>query len=200
MLDYGKVKGYLPDSVFDAIENCVLKYKINTKLRLAHFLAQCAHESANFTRTEENLNYSVDGLLQTFPKHFTEELANEYAHNKIVIASIVYANRMGNGDEYTNDGWEYRGRGYLQLTGLNNYTAFDAACSDDILVNPNLVATKYPLESAAWFWSVNKLNDLADINDIDRITKKINGGMNGITDRVEWFNEFYGLLKDKENE
>lgn len=204
MLDYGKVKGYLPDSVFDAIENCALKYKINTKLRLAHFLAQCKHESANFTRTEENLNYSAKNLLGTFPKYFSEETANEYAHNAIRIASRVYANRMGNGNVSTQDGWMYRGRGYIQLTGKDNYGKFDLIVPENIVANPDLVATKYPLLSAAWFWGSRKLNEIADVgsteNDVAAITRKINGGMNGIADRVEWFNKLYGLLKDKENE
>lgn len=194
MIDYIKLKNHLPVRVFNELQECAVQYKINTPLRMAHFLAQCAHESANFTRTEENLNYSADGLLQTFPKYFTEELANEYAHNKVGIASIVYANRMGNGNVSTQDGWMYRGRGYIQLTGLINYRAFDAVCSDDIMANPDLVSAKYPMESAAWFWNtlnLNKLADKSDINFIVDITKKINGGTNGLNYRIKYFNLFY---------
>lgn len=194
MIDYIKLKNHLPVRVFNELQECAVQYKINTPLRMAHFLAQCAHESTNFTRTRENLNYSADGLLQTFPKYFTEETANEYAHNAVRIASRVYANRMGNGDESTQDGWTYRGGGDLQLTGLNNYRAFDAVCNDDVLTTPDLVATKYPLTSAAWFWNtlnLNKLADKSDINFIVDITKKINGGTNGLNYRIKYFNSFY---------
>lgn len=191
MINYIRLKRILPLAVFDALEDCVIKYPINTPLRMAHFLAQCAYESAEFTRVEENLNYSAERLLQVFPKYFTDESAHEYAHNKRRIASRVYANRMGNGDEETQDGWIYRGRGYIQLTGLNNYKEFDKSCNADVLNNPELVATKYPLASAAWFWVTLNLNYLADRNDIDSITKKVNGGTNGLDDRIKWFNRYY---------
>jgi putative chitinase len=125
MIDYSKLTKHLPEHVYVQILDVVIKYKINTPLRLAHFLAQCHHESAGFNVVEENLNYSAEGLLRTFKKYFTPEQANEYAHNKVKIASRVYANRMGNGDEASQEGWLYRGRGYIQLTGKDNYAAFN---------------------------------------------------------------------------
>lgn len=194
MLNYIKLKSIIPKNVFDELQECAIQYKINTPLRLAHFLAQCAHESTNFTRVEENLNYSAERLLQVFPRYFTSESAHEYEHNKRRIASRVYANRMGNGDEETQDGWIYRGRGYIQLTGINNYKQFDKSCNDDVLNNPELVATKHPLASAAWFWDSLNLNYLADRNDITAITKKVNGGTNGLDDRIKYFNKYHELI------
>jgi putative chitinase len=198
MINYTALKSALPAAAFDNLESCATRFQINTPLRMAHFLAQCAHESGGFRRTTENLNYSVDGLLKTFKKYFNEDTAQKYAHHPVAIASHVYANRMGNGDEESQEGWIYRGRGYIQLTGKDNYTAFDLIAPENIVANPDLVATQYPLLSAAWFWDSRKLNQIADQgateNEIAAITKKINGGMNGIAERTEWFYRFYGLL------
>ena len=196
MIDYSKLRHHLPENVYCQILDVVIKYKINTPLRLAHFLAQCHHESNGFKVVEENLNYSEQGLLKTFRKYFTPEQANEYAHNKVKIASRVYANRMGNGDEESQDGWLYRGRGYIQLTGKDNYAALDKQIPGDIIKNPDLVATQYPMFSAAWFWDKNKINDLCDDGDIEDVTRKVNGGLNGLQERRELFEHYSEILAD----
>lgn len=189
----------LPTAVMNQLLEITTKYKINTPNRLAHFLAQCAHESANFSRVEENLNYSAKRLMVVFKKYFlSEELALQYERNPKAIASRVYANRMGNGPEETNDGWTYRGRGFIQLTGRDNYKLFDGVVNDNITDNPDLVANKYSLVSAAWFWNNKKLNDVADQgiteNEVALITKKVNGGFIGLEDRTKLFHKFYNLL------
>lgn len=195
---YTKLKDILPANVFAELPAVTEKYQICTPLRLAHFLAQCAHESGSFKRAEENLNYSLEALLRVFPKYFTPENVAFYVRKPLEIASRVYANRMGNGPEECCDGWFYRGRGYIQLTGKDNYTKFDASVTENIIINPELVATKYPLLSAAWFWNENKLNEIADKGSdqqvVADITKKINGGYHGLENRVEKFQEFYGQI------
>jgi len=196
MIDYSKLTKHLPENVYCQILDVVIKYKINTPRRLAHFLAQCHHESAGFNVVEENLNYSAEGLLRTFKKYFTQEQAQEYAHNKVKIASRVYANRMGNGDEESQEGWLYRGRGYIQLTGKDNYAAFNDQLPEDILKNPDLVATQYPMLSAAWFWDHNNINDLCDNETIEDVTRKVNGGLNGIVDRSRLFYDYLDILKN----
>ena len=196
MIDYSKLTKHLPEHVYVQILDVVIKYKINTPLRLAHFLAQCHHESSGFNVVEENLNYSAEGLIRTFKKYFTPEQANEYAHNKVKIASRVYANRMGNGDEESQEGWLYRGRGYIQLTGKDNYAALNDQLPGDILKNPDLVATRYPMLSAAWFWDHNNINDLCDNETIEDVTRKVNGGLNGIVDRSRLFYKYLDILKN----
>lgn len=202
MIDYSSLKSILSDQVFNETEGCATRYRINSPLRLAHFLAQCAHESNGFRSATENLNYSGERLKQVFPKYFNQDLITQYERKPEAIANRVYANRMGNGSELSGDGWRYRGRGYIQLTGKDNYGKFDLIVPDNVVANPDMVATKYPLLSAAWFWDSRKLNEIADKgsteNEVAAITKKVNGGMNGIADRVEWFNKFYGLL-DKQD-
>ncbi len=198
-LKLDKLKGHVPDKVIEQIPDVVQKMGVNTPLRMAHFLAQCAHESGGFRLTQENLNYSVKGLLSVFKKYFpTQALAEAYARQPVKIANRVYGNRMGNGPESTGDGYRYRGRGYIQLTGKQNYQAFDATVPDNILEQPDLVATKYPLLSAAWFWSKNNLNLLADKGATDAhvtaVTKRVNGGVNGLADRIQYFKKFYTLL------
>lgn len=191
------LKGHIPDNVLAQIPSVMEKFAINTPLRLCHFLAQTGHESGGFKVTTENLNYSAAGLASIFKKYFTPESAEEYKRKPEKIANIVYANRMGNGNQASGDGWKHRGRGYIQLTGKDNYAAFDKAVEDDILANPDLVATKYPLLSAAWFWSKNGLNAIADKGSTDevitKVTKKINGGVIGLEDRKKHFNKFYIL-------
>jgi len=192
------LKGHIPDSVLTQIPLVVDKFAINTPLRLCHFLAQTGHESGGFKVTKENLNYSAERLQVIFKKYFTEDSAKEYARKPEKIANIVYANRMGNGNQASGDGFRFCGRGYIQLTGKDNYTAFDKFVEDDILANPDLVATKYPLLSAAWFWSKNGLDAIADQGATDevitKVTKKINGGVIGLEDRKKHFKEFYTLL------
>jgi putative chitinase len=162
-------------------------------------LAQCGHESANFKAVSENLNYSADGLKKIFGKYFPGNLNESYARQPEKIAARVYGGRMGNGDEVSKDGFKFRGRGYIQLTGKSNYAAFDKFVDDDILANPDLVATKYPLMSAAFFFNNNKLWSICDQgateNVVKKVTLRVNGGQIGISDRIKHFNEFYSLLK-----
>lgn len=193
-----KLKGKVPDGVIAQIPECAAKFQINTPLRLAHFLAQCGHESAGFKATQENLNYSADGLNKIFTKYFRTVNAASYARQPEKIASRVYANRMGNGDEASKDGYKYRGRGYIQLTGKSNYSAFNASVDEDVASNPDLVSSKYALLSAAWYWNSRSLNNTADqgANDgaVTAVTKKVNGGTIGLADRIKHFKEYYALL------
>lgn len=199
VINLSALKGNIPESVYEELFDTATRFNLNSPLRIAHFLAQCHHESMGFSRKEENLNYSAERLLQVFPKYFNPDQAKLYARNPVIIASRVYANRMGNREEDSGDGYRYRGRGYIQLTGHDNYKAFDLAVSDDVVGNPDFVAMKYPLFSAGWFWNSRRLNDLADLGAdqqvVADITKKINGGYHGLEDRVNQFNKFYGLVK-----
>jgi len=193
------LKGHIPDSVISMIPDTAAKFGITNPLRLAHFLAQCGHESGGFKAVNENLNYGAKGLLGTFPKYFNATTAAQYERKPEMIASKVYGGRMGNGPESTKDGYKFRGRGYIQLTGKDNYTAFDKFVDDDILGNPDLVATKYPLMSAAWFFNKNGLWAIcdkgADQGTVTAVTKRVNGGVLGLQDRIKHFKEYYNLLK-----
>lgn len=189
----------IPASVVDEMPLVMEKFGINSPLRLSHFLSQCAHESGNFKFVRENLNYSAAGLRKIFPKYFpTLEAANKYARQPEKIANKVYGSRMGNGDEASGDGFKFRGRGYIQLTGKDNYAAFDKFVDDDIMANPDLVATKYPLTSAAFFFHKNNLWDVCDkgyTHDVVvAVTKRVNGGTNGLEDRKDKFNVFHSTL------
>jgi len=194
-----KLKGHIPDSVIASIPDTAAKFNITNVLRLAHFLAQAGHESGQFKATSENLNYSSKGLLGIFPRYFTPALAESYARQPQKIANRVYGGRMGNGAEATGDGFKFRGRGYIQLTGKDNYTQFDRTVPEDILANPDLVSTKYALMSAAWFFDKNKLWAIcdkgADQGTVTAVTKRVNGGTIGLPDRIKHFNEYYNLLK-----
>lgn len=199
-MDISKLKGQIPDNVYNEIPSVINKFQINTSIRLTHFLSQCAHESGGFKLIIENLNYSTKGLLTIFPKYFKDaSLAEIYNRKPEKIASRVYGNRMGNGDESTGDGWKYRGRGYIQLTGKGNYIKFDSFVEDDIMKNPDLVATKYPLLSAAWFFNKNGINIVSDggatTEVVKSVTKKVNGGFNGLQDRQKYFDKYYTLLQ-----
>ena len=198
-LKLDKLKGHVPQVVIDSIPEVASKFGINTPLRVAHFLAQCGHESGGFKVTSENLNYSAKGLMGIFKKYFpTESIANAYARQPQKIANKVYANRMANGSEASGDGYKFRGRGYIQLTGRDNYTQFGKAIGVDIVSNPDSVSSTYALASAAWFWSKNGLNKLADGGASDAvvtsITKRVNGGTIGLPDRIKHFKEYYNLL------
>ena len=195
-----KLKGHIPDAVLAQIPDTAAKFNITNPMRLAHFLAQCGHESGGWKATSENLNYSSKGLMGIFKKYFpTLALAEQYARKPIAIASRVYGGRMGNGAEPTQDGYKFRGRGYIQLTGKDNYSAFDKFVPEDILANPDLVATKYPLMSAAWFFNKNGLWTIcdrgADDATVTAVTKRVNGGTIGLPDRIKHFVEYYNLLK-----
>lgn len=193
------LKGHVPQAVIDAIPDTAARFGITTPLRLAHFLAQCGHESGGFRATQENLNYSAKGLCGIFRKYFPSvTVALQYERKPEKIANKVYANRMGNGNEASGDGWKHRGRGYIQLTGKENYKAFDATVPEDIMANPDLVATKYALASAAFFFKKNGLWAIcdrgADNATVTAVTKRVNGGTIGLADRQKHFNEFYHLL------
>ena len=198
-LKLDKLKGHVPQIVIDSIPEVAIKFGINTPLRVAHFLAQCGHESGGFKVTSENLNYSAKGLRGIFKKYFpTDAIANAYQRNPQKMANKVYANRMANGSEASGDGYKFRGRGYIQLTGKENYTAFGKSIGVDIPNNPDLVASKYALASAAWFFSKNGLHKIADEGASDvvvtKITKRVNGGTIGLPDRIKHFKEYYHLL------
>jgi putative chitinase len=198
-LKLDKLRGHIPDAVISMIPDTAAKFQINTPLRLAHFLAQCGHESGGFRATQENLNYSAKGLNGIFKKYFpTEAAAAAYARNPQKIANKVYSNRMGNGTEASGDGYKFRGRGYIQLTGKDNYTAFGKSIGEDMTANPDKVASTYALLSAAWFFSKNGLHKMADGGATDAvvtsITKRVNGGTIGLADRIKHFKEYYHLL------
>jgi len=175
------------------------KYEINTPLRVAHFMAQIEHESG-LKRISENLNYSAIGLLKTFPKYFkNSKEASVFSNSPIMIANRVYANRMGNGNEDSGEGWRYRGRGFIQITGKENYFRLANDTDLDCLKNPDLLLEEpNAMISALWFWKLKGLNAMANKDDIVGITKKINGGLNGIEHRkqllVKWKNSLKNTL------
>jgi putative chitinase len=193
------LKGHIPDAVIAQIPDTAARFGITTPLRLAHFLAQCGHESGGFIAVRENLNYKAPGLMKIFKKYFPNaKIALQYEKKPDKIANLVYANRMGNGPESSGDGFAHRGRGYIQLTGKSNYSLFDKTVPEDIMANPDLVATKYPLASAAFFFNSNKLWAIcdkgADVATVTAVTKRVNGGTIGLPDRIKHFNEYYKLL------
>jgi len=193
------LKGHIPDAVIAQIPDTAAKFNITNPLRLAHFLDQCGHESGGFRAVSENLNYSAKGLVGTFPKYFNSTTAVQYERKPEMIASKVYGGRMGNGDEASKEGYKFRGRGYIQLTGKSNYTALTRFIGEDCVNNPDLVATKYPLASAAFFFDSNKLWSIcdkgADDATVTSVTKRVNGGTIGLADRIKHFKEYYALLK-----
>jgi len=199
LLNLEKLKGHIPESVLTQIPEVAGKFNITSALRLAHFLAQCGHESGGFKIVKENLNYSSERLKVIFPKYFPGNLSESYSRNPEKIASKVYGGRMGNGDELTKEGFKFRGRGYIQLTGKQNYSAFAKFIGEDTVTNPDLVATKYPLASAAFFFNSNKLWSIcdrgADDATVTAVTKRVNGGTIGLSDRIKHFKEYYNLLK-----
>lgn len=189
----------VPAPVMLEVQSIVDRFNMTNPLRLAHFLAQAAHESGNFKFLKENLNYSSDSLLKVFPKYFKDKAtADKYARNPEKIANRVYASRMGNGDEASGEGFKFRGRGYIQLTGKDNYKAFSNFIGEDCVANPDLVSDKYPLVSAAWFFDKNNLWTLCDKGAGDdvvtSVTKRVNGGTHGLVDRISKFKLFNGEL------
>jgi len=193
--------GVTPDGVLGAgtLKAAAAYFKLNNE-RIAHFFGQTAHETGNYTLFSENLNYSSDGLKKIFPKYFAGNLSDLYARQPEKIASRVYANRMGNGSEATRDGYTFRGRGALQTTGKENYRLLSEHLhKPEILVTPDLVASDYAFESAIFFFEKNKLWEIADkgvnADTILAMTKKINGGVNGLDDRTAKTNQYYGWLK-----
>jgi len=196
-MDLNKLKGHIPDTVIAQIPDVMQKFGIDTTIKLSHFLAQCGHESGGFKVVKENLNYRAKGLRAIFGKYFPDDAtALLYERKPEKIANLVYASRMGNGDKASGDGYKFRGRGYIQLTGKQNYTLFGKAINEDIAANPDLVATKYPLLSAAWFFSKNCLGKCVDTSDASvlAVTKCVNGGTIGLADRQKHFKEYFHLL------
>ena len=199
-MDLTKLQGAIPDLIYSELQQGSDTFQINSEARMGNFLGQCDHESAGFSTFLENLNYSGQALWALFPSHFASaDEANTYARQPEKIASRIYANRMGNGDEASGDGWLYRGKGCIQLTGKTNHVAFlNSVGLDPAATDPMVVATQYPLVSAAWFWNQHNLNATADAgvdNDtITSITKVINGGTNGLQDRMDKTNKYYTLL------
>jgi putative chitinase len=204
MITQEQLKQLLPKNPYvthwhKALEQLFPDYEINTPQRMAAFIAQCAHESAGFTALVENLNYRWQSLRKVFPKYFpTDELAQDYANRpnkQEAIANRIYASRMGNGDEASGDGYRYRGRGLIQLTGRSNYTWFAASLE----ITPE-EATEYLMtfegaaQSACWFWENNKLNQWADKGDILTLTKRINGGTIGLDDRIKHYEHALHVL------
>lgn len=194
-----KLNNVIPKNVLDELPNVIQTFKIDNIIELSHFLGQCSHESSNFIRIRENLNYSTDGLLKIFKKYFPNKaLALKYHRQPEKIANYVYSNRMGNGNEHSGDGWKFRGRGFIQLTGKNNYINFDKYVPENIIDYPDLVATKYPLLSAGYFWGTNNINSLCkDVSNdtITLVTGKVNGGTIGLQDRINKTLYFYNILK-----
>lgn len=191
-----KIIKLLPTDLQSQFKEVSDKFQINTVFRCSHFLGQCAHESNNFKTREENLNYSAKGLMATFPKYFpTEEIAKNYERQPEKIANLVYGRRMGNGAIETGDGYKFRGRGLIQLTGKVNYGLLGESIGKDFLSNPELLINDYAMISAGWYWNDRKLNSIADRsmqNEIIMlITKKINGGFNGLEDRIKKTMDWY---------
>ena len=197
----GEIIGKNPylDYWYDALYQIMPVYEINTPKRVAAFIAQCAHESGGFKFLKENLNYGAVSLKRTFPKYFpTDAIAQDYAsrpNKQEAIANRVYANRMGNGDEASGDGFRYLGRGLIQLTGKNNYTLFAAAIDTPLEEIPEYLQTfEGAVQSACWFWEQNNLNKWADAGDILNMTKRINGGTIGLDDRIKHYNHALHVL------
>lgn len=203
MITSENLKQYLPEASLQACEifaepltQTCEEFEINTSNRIAAFIAQIAHESGNLKYVKENLNYSADGLRKVFPKYFpNEEISQRYHRRPEAIANRVYANRMGNGSEESGDGWKYRGRGLIQITGYDNYSR----CMTDLNIDdPEYFETpEGATRSAGWFWNVKKLNNIADggsIDDIKKMTKIINGGFNGLDDRIKHYRHIMSIL------
>lgn len=230
-MNYEKLKGVIPDSRYLQLPVLIDKFHCNTLLRMAHFLSQAAHESANFTATVENLNYSETGLLSTFKKYFTSQaqidllktasvnsktenekaaakakldieikkkLAVNYAKKPEMIANVVYANRYGNGDTASGDGWKYRGRGDLQTTFFDNYFAFKQFSGIDVITHPELLEHEHSLSSAGFFFEKNRIWGICDLGAtkdvITKVRMKVNGGTIGLDDVYNKFIKFNNLL------
>jgi len=191
-----KVKNF--EEWYTNLGDILPEYDIDTPKRVAAFMAQCGHESGGFTLMQENLNYSAKGLRGTFGKYFpNDEVAKLYERKPQMIANRVYGNRMGNGDEASGEGWYFRGRGIIQITGKNNYTKCSQSLfeSNVLVENPDLLLeSEYAIHSACWFWSAARLNELADIGDMKTMTKRINGGYIGLEDRIHHYNHAIEIL------
>lgn len=197
MLDAEKVqKLHIGLEWIPALNDTFARFMIATPLQQAAFIGQCGHECGQFKVLEENLNYRAEALMKLWPKRFpTREIADQYARNPKKIANKVYANRMGNRDEASGDGHRFRGRGAIQLTGHSNYYHASQACGVDFVKEPDLVATpQYAALTAGWFWDTHKLNKFADVRDWTGLTKRINGGIIGLDDRIKHINHALDVL------
>ena len=210
-MDLDRLKGLVPDSVIIQLPVVVEKFGANTPLRLSHFLAQLAHESGGFTKavTIENLNYSAKRMSEVWPNRYAvdpkakpktpNDLAKKLEKNSVALGNNVYADRNGNGNEASGDGFKFRGRGYIQLTGKDNYAAFSKFIGEDCVANPDLVATKYPLASAAFFFNNSKTlwptcDHGADDATVRAVSLMVNGGVVGLEDRIDFFHKFFNAL------
>jgi putative chitinase len=184
------------DYWYNALHQILPAYDINTPERVAAFMAQCAHESGYFKFLKENLNYRAESLMRTWPRHFpTMEIAKQYERQPQKIANRAYANRMGNGDEASGDGWRYLGRGLIQLTGKENYSWFAASIETPVEEMPEYLQTfEGAVQSACWFWDQNGLNKFADSRDIKTMSKRINGGTIGLDDRIQKYNKYLTIV------
>ena len=195
-IDINKFKQAFPEcknseELCNLFDNILSSAGIDTKERVNMFLAQCGHESASFTRFNENLNYSAKSLRGLFGRYFLDDkIASEYERKPEKIANRVYANRMGNGSESSGEGWKYRGFGFIQLTGKENFTNFSKDTGIDIVSNPESIRSdlSIAIKTAVWFWNKNNLNKFADSKDILTCTKRINGGTHGLEDRTKKYN------------
>ena len=190
------VRMHIDPSLAPIFNETFQKWGIETPLQQAAFIGQCGHECGNFRIIEENLNYSADRLTKIWPKRFTSlDMAQPYNRNPRKIANKVYSNRMGNRDEASDDGWRFRGSGWLQLTGHDNFYHAGKACGVDFVMNPDLVRTpQYAAMTAGWFWSTHKCNEVAQSQDWTRLTKIINGGNLGLADRIAHTNQALAVL------
>lgn len=193
------LRGKIPDAVISQLPETAAKFNISNVLRMSHLLAQCGHESGGFRRVEEDLSYSADRLRVVFPGLFEGAIAEAYARNPQKTASRAYAHKIGNGDEASGDGYKYRGRGFIQLTGRENYRNFAKFIGEDTENNPDLVAVKYPLASAAFYFNSRKIWSICDQGAseavVSSVTRKVNAKLLALQDRIKHFNEYYNLLK-----
>ena len=195
-MDINNLKGVIPDSVIAQIPDVMTKFSLNTSLRLSHFLAQCSHESMNFKAINENLNYSANRLMAVFPKYFSGKNLNNYGGNPQKIANLIYGNRMGNGDEASGDGWRYRGRGLIQTTGKANYTKLAQYIKKSLEETIEYCETvEGAVESACFYWASNNLNAIADTGDMAALTRRINGGVIGLADRLDKYKKTLEALE-----
>jgi putative chitinase len=187
---------FVLEKFVDPINKVIEEFEINTPQRISMFLAQIGHESGGLTKLHENLNYKAARLSQIFPKYFRDVDPDDYANNPEKIANRVYCNRMGNGNEASGDGYRFRGRGAVQLTGRSNYTSCGEDLEVDLIANPDYLETpEGAIRSAAWFWDQHDLNDWADKGDVVTVTKKINGGTIGLDERKELYNEALTIFR-----
>ena len=190
------VRMHIDPSLAPVFNETFQRWGIETPLQQAAFIGQCGHECANFTKLQEGLSYSADRLMKIWPKRFpTMEVAQRYARNERGLANYVYASRMGNRDEASGDGYRFRGSGWLQLTGHDNFYHASKGCGIDFVMNPDMVRTpKYAAMTAGWFWSTHKCNEITNTQDWTKLTKIINGGNIGLQDRIAHTNQALAVL------